>query len=647
MPNIKIKRALIAVYDKTGIADFARILVEEFAIELISTGGTARHLKEAGLAVTLVEEITGFPEMLDGRVKTLHPKIHAAILADRDNPEHMRQLAEQDIQPIDMVVVNLYPFEKTVARPDCTLDEAIEMIDIGGPCLLRAAAKNHRHVLCVISKRRYKTVVEALRAEHPGQELRAMALWGANYVFKVLANYNLHIFQFLVWHLATEGSDPTDPTEFSQEQIDAIRHPMFLPSVYAPDPMRYGENPHQRSQFFSEHTGREDLLDRAFEGRYDSDKALSFNNAVDADAALNLCAELTRASRDLQKASQRKEEPRASARAAVRSPTQPDHEEVLLPPEHNIPCHLLTWTTYGTWLPGDDRGFVSRTPAAAGGHEIRNEPGTSYDAGRRDLTESARKRMKGKPVFLNPQHARVIHDAFIEVAINHDIAMLAFSIMPDHVHLICQDSERSGSDLLQLFKGVSSRSLGQRFKLVESPRWWTESGSKRFIRKRDDPQAAIDYVCNQARPLCIRCFDASRNKDVFPDSGAARTEVRGSSDASSIVGRSCSCFIKHTNACGVGIADDPIEAYRRAYLGDPNAAMGGILAVNHSVDAAFADAVMDSLGQWGKAAGAGAFFVEVWLAPSFEDAAVEVIRTAKKWGQRVRLLTVGDLNQTP
>jgi len=107
------------------------------------------------------------------------------------------------------------------------------------------------------------------------------------------------------------------------------------------------------------------------------------------------------------------------------------------------------------------------------------------------------------------------------------------------------------------------------------------------------------------------------------------------------------CFIKHTNACGVGIAEDPIEAYRLAYLGDPNAAMGGILAVNHPVDAAFAEAVMDSLGRWGKAAGAGAFFVEVWLAPQFEEAAVEVIRTAKKWGQRVRLLTVGDMNQAP
>src|SRR6185503_9995159 len=113
MSDITIKRALIAVYDKTGIADFARALVDEFGIEIISTGGTAKHLKEAGVPVTMVEQVTGFPELLDGRVKTLHPKIHAAILADRDNPKHMQQLKEHHIEPIDMVVVNLYPFEKT------------------------------------------------------------------------------------------------------------------------------------------------------------------------------------------------------------------------------------------------------------------------------------------------------------------------------------------------------------------------------------------------------------------------------------------------------------------------------------------------------------------------------------------------------
>ncbi len=164
MPERKIKRALLSVHDKTGIVEFARGLVE-LCIEIISTGGTAALLKENAVPVTLVEEITGFPEMLDGRVKTLHPKIHAAILADRGNPEHMRQLAELGIEPIDLIVVNLYPFEKTVADAGCTFEQAIEMIDIGGPCLLRAAAKNHRCVAVISDQAQFDIMMERLASD--------------------------------------------------------------------------------------------------------------------------------------------------------------------------------------------------------------------------------------------------------------------------------------------------------------------------------------------------------------------------------------------------------------------------------------------------------------------------------------------------
>lgn len=164
MSQHRARRALISVYDKTGLVAFARALQQELGFEILSTGGTARHLTDAGIAVRLVEDVTGFPEMLDGRVKTLHPRIHAAILADRDNPEHMRQLAEQGIQPIDLVVVNLYPFEDTVARPDCTLEQAIEMIDIGGPCLLRAAAKNFIRVAALTDPADYPGLLAELEA---------------------------------------------------------------------------------------------------------------------------------------------------------------------------------------------------------------------------------------------------------------------------------------------------------------------------------------------------------------------------------------------------------------------------------------------------------------------------------------------------
>ncbi len=164
MSDMKIRRALIAVYDKTGIVEFARALVDEFGIEIISTGGTARHLRESGIPVTLVEDVTGFPEMLDGRVKTLHPKVHGGILARRDNADHMEQLREGKIAPIDLVCVNLYPFRETIAKPDVTEDDALENIDIGGPTMLRASAKNIPHVLTLVDPSDYESVLQALLA---------------------------------------------------------------------------------------------------------------------------------------------------------------------------------------------------------------------------------------------------------------------------------------------------------------------------------------------------------------------------------------------------------------------------------------------------------------------------------------------------
>src|SRR5688572_32240123 len=143
---VPVQRALISVFDKTGLADFARALVDEFNVQLISTGGTAKFLRELGLTVTDVSDVTGFPEMMDGRVKTLHPKIHGGLLALRDNAEHVAAMERNGIQPIDMVVVNLYPFAETIAREGVTREEAIEQIDIGGPAMIRSAAKNAREI---------------------------------------------------------------------------------------------------------------------------------------------------------------------------------------------------------------------------------------------------------------------------------------------------------------------------------------------------------------------------------------------------------------------------------------------------------------------------------------------------------------------
>ncbi len=154
----KIRRAIVSVSDKTGVVEFARGLAGH-GVEILSTGGTARLLRESGVPVTEVSAYTGFPEILDGRVKTLVPKIHGGILAIRDNPEHAAQMEAHGIQPIDLVAVNLYPFEKTVAEPGCTLEAAVEQIDIGGPCMIRAAAKNHRYVTVVVDPGDYARVL--------------------------------------------------------------------------------------------------------------------------------------------------------------------------------------------------------------------------------------------------------------------------------------------------------------------------------------------------------------------------------------------------------------------------------------------------------------------------------------------------------
>ena len=151
-------RALISVTDKTGVADFAKKLQDK-GFEIVSTGGTAKAMREQGVDVVDVSEVTGFPEMLDGRVKTLHPKVHGGILGIRDNPEHVAKMKEHGIEPVDMVVINLYPFEKTVADPDCTVPDAIEQIDIGGPCMVRAAAKNNRFVAVVVDPADYERVL--------------------------------------------------------------------------------------------------------------------------------------------------------------------------------------------------------------------------------------------------------------------------------------------------------------------------------------------------------------------------------------------------------------------------------------------------------------------------------------------------------
>jgi len=274
MNPFKIRRALISVHDKTGLVAFARALHDEFGVEIISTGGTARVLKEAGIPVTPVEAITGFPELLDGRVKTLHPKVHGGLLYLRGNASHEAAVQKQGIGPIDLVVVNLYPFEQTVAKPNVALHEAIENIDIGGPSMLRSAAKNHEFVTVVIDPADYAEVAAQVRVSgNTTLELRRKL---AARVFARTAAYDAAIAA----HLAKVfGTAPTADPEPHASLPAALK--IETPQSQS---LRYGENPHQRAALYG---GFNDYF-KQLHG-----KELSYNNILDLTAAANLIAEFS------------------------------------------------------------------------------------------------------------------------------------------------------------------------------------------------------------------------------------------------------------------------------------------------------------------------------------------------------------------
>ena len=263
-----IRRALLSVSDKRGLVDLARALVD-LGVELLSTGGTAQALAAAGLPVTQVSAYTGAPEILDGRVKTLHPRIHGGLLG-RPTPEHEREMAAHGIERIDLVVVNLYPFEATIARPGVALEDAIENIDIGGPSMLRSAAKNHERVTVIVDPDDYGAVIEELRAGGPSLE-RRRAL--ARKVYAHTARYDAAIARYLGGVIG-EGDLPETAA-------------MQWTRLYG---LRYGENPHQQAAFYGDGAASERPTVAGAEVL--GGKQLSYNNILDLDAALGLCLEL-------------------------------------------------------------------------------------------------------------------------------------------------------------------------------------------------------------------------------------------------------------------------------------------------------------------------------------------------------------------
>jgi phosphoribosylaminoimidazolecarboxamide formyltransferase/IMP cyclohydrolase len=287
---VPVRRALLSVSDKTGLAEFARAIHLEFGVELISTGGTARFLREQGLPVVDVAEVTGFPEMMDGRVKTLHPMIHGGLLALRDQPEHTAAMAQHGIKPIDLVCVNLYPFEQTIAKPGVRFEEAIENIDIGGPSMLRSAAKNHRFVLVVSSPDRYDKVLGDLR-KHGGSSCGEHRLKQAQRAFAQTAAYDGRIAAYL--QSTSASGAVTSNAAVSPANAPAV-NPSPLPAtlnlrLIKKQDLRYGENPHQHGALYVGERPAEASV--AFATQLHG-KELSYINLLDADAALSAVKEL-------------------------------------------------------------------------------------------------------------------------------------------------------------------------------------------------------------------------------------------------------------------------------------------------------------------------------------------------------------------
>ena len=295
---VKIKRALISLSDKTGAVEFARELISH-GVEIISTGGTAKSLREGGIDVKDVSEVTGFPEMMDGRVKTLHPKIHGAFLALRDNEQHVASMNEHGIESIDLVVINLYPFEETVAKEGVSLEEAVENIDIGGPAMIRSASKNWRSVAVVTDPRLYDGIVEELKSNDGSLSLQTRQRLAA-LAYTRTASYDLAISSYLAKQLSDEDLDFLEPLNplgdlmFIEADDWSGGRPAHQVAESSDIPedlefrlskvtdLRYGENPHQKAALYLSEQGGIASAEQLH------GKEMSFNNYVDAEAAWNL-----------------------------------------------------------------------------------------------------------------------------------------------------------------------------------------------------------------------------------------------------------------------------------------------------------------------------------------------------------------------
>jgi AICAR transformylase/IMP cyclohydrolase PurH len=524
---VQVKRALLSVSDKTGLANFAKALHQEFGVELISTGGTAAFLRAQGLPVTDVAEVTGFPEMMDGRVKTLHPKIHGGLLALRHNPDHAAAMAEHDIKPIDLLCINLYPFAATIEKPGVTLEEAVENIDIGGPAMIRSAAKNHGCVLVVTSPHRYEKVLGDLR-QHQGRSCAKHRLKQAQSAFAHTAEYDGLIAKYLAKQITPEAHP---------EKSDQPTHVPVTPLV-EPTPGRIAGGAEADSALRGQ---RSRLIDRLLHG---PDEVEPFVNNLLEIMAVSVSGT------------------EAAAFLIERDGTSFTSKPI---------AHIRR----------DDSDVPTRVQALKAFLDLVNPCVVQGRDGAIDLGNVTRAQADPQYCLISLLNNRANEPTCVAAVVTR---------CPDlenaRKRLLSMQIIAGYFTIFDLKKSISTTAATA----IDFPEQFRIPLAKvQNLRYGENPhQKAALYVDRQPKEASVAYAKQLHGKELsyinLLDADGALSAVKEFTDPAA-------CIVKHTTPCGCAAAADLPTAFHRAFDGEPLAAFGGIVALNKPVDLATAQAI--------------------------------------------------------
>ena len=580
---VGVRRALLSVSDKAGLAEFAGALHREFGVELVSTGGTAKFLRDAGLPVTDVADLTGFPEMMDGRVKTLHPKVHGGLLAQRDHLGHVASMAEHGILPIDLVCINLYPFARTIENPNVTFDEAIENIDIGGPSMVRSAAKNHAWVVVVTAPGRYEKVLGDLR-KHGGKSCAGLRRKQAQSAFAHTAEYDGLIAKYLAKQITPEvESERVEPSAGAQWPDANIPPEEISVPVSGAALPRLSEVPEGRgaNQKFRE------LLDAA------QDLPTFIGDLLSTQAVMTAATE-------------------AAAFLVERTTTDSQGNPTIA---FKDLAHIRP----------DASDAATRAAALKAFKDVIVRCVVEGKDGAIQVGPPDR---KGDPQFclitlLRDGSAIAAVSAVVVRAADAKAArqrLVSMQLVAGYFEFFRLRREAEAGRPTPVMDGEA---LPERLNLSVV--------KKQDLRYGENPhQRAALYVGAKPHEASVAFAKQHHGKELsyinLLDADGALACVKEFADAAA-------CIVKHTTPCGCAAADDLATAFQRAYAGDPLAAFGGIVALNKPVDLAAAQAItgIDKL-------------LEVIVAPSYAEDALELLRS--RW-KNVRLLECGGMGYQP